>query len=167
MSVILFTRGVVPYRWDQIPLKGNTGTRQAVTSYSPMNMGPDRKWHHTPWKEHGTRQEVTSYPLKGTWDQTGSDIIPPGRNMGPDREWHHTHPGTRKVDSTHPTGVLSCFWLRLQFLSQLMACMGLNLSVHMMWIWDNDTKSQTLHYFRWINHNRNRTVWTTLRVPHT
>ena len=27
-----------------------------------------------PWKEHGTRQEVTSYPLEGTWDQTGSDL---------------------------------------------------------------------------------------------
>ena len=27
-------------------------------------------------KEHWTRQEVTSYPLERTWDQTGGDIIP-------------------------------------------------------------------------------------------
>ena len=33
--------------------------------------------HTHPRKEHGIRQEVTSYPLEGTWDQTGSDIIPP------------------------------------------------------------------------------------------
>ena len=25
------------------------------------NMGLDRNWHNTPWKEHGTRQEVLSY----------------------------------------------------------------------------------------------------------
>ena len=28
-----------------------------------------------PRKEHGTRQEVTLYPLEGTWDKMGSDII--------------------------------------------------------------------------------------------
>ena len=28
-------------------------------------------------------------PLERTWDQTGSDIIPPERKMGPDRKWHH------------------------------------------------------------------------------
>ena len=30
--------------------------------------------------------------LEGTWDQTGSDIIPFGRNMGPDGKWPHTSP---------------------------------------------------------------------------
>ena len=31
-------------------------------------------------------------PPERTWDQTGSDIISPGRNMGLDRKWHHTTP---------------------------------------------------------------------------
>ena len=33
-------------------------------------------------------------PLEGTWDQTGSDIISPGRNMIQDGKWHHNPPGT-------------------------------------------------------------------------
>ena len=47
--------GVVSYPTDQKP---------------PPPMGPN------PPEKYGTRQEVT-YPLERTWDQTGSDIIPP------------------------------------------------------------------------------------------
>ena len=38
--------------------------------------------HRPPWKEHGTRQEVTLYPLEGTWYKMWSDIIiPPGTDI--------------------------------------------------------------------------------------
>ena len=43
--------------------EGGPPTQRPLDRDTPgRNMGPDRKWHHTPsLKEHGTRQEVTSY----------------------------------------------------------------------------------------------------------
>ena len=49
----------------------------------------------------------TPTPQEVTWDQTGSDIIPPS-------------PGTIKMGSTHPTRMLSCcrlYWLPVFFSS--------------------------------------------------
>ena len=55
---------------------------------SGRNMGQDRKYHHTP----------------------------PGKNIGLDRKWHYTPPpGTTKADGTHPTGMLSCLLVNLQY----------------------------------------------------
>ena len=44
-----------------------SGTITPLWDHNPpprMNMGPDRNHHHTPQKEHGTRQEVTLYLQK-------------------------------------------------------------------------------------------------------
>ena len=72
-----------------------------------------------------TDPALEAYLHERTWDQTRSDIIPPphtpGKNMGPDRQWHHTLPPpttTKKVGSTHPTGILSCFLLQLRWFCQ-------------------------------------------------
>ena len=58
--------------WTETPLWRETPTGQRppkmetpLGQWPPLrNMGSDRKRHHTqPWKEHGTRQNATSYPL--------------------------------------------------------------------------------------------------------
>ena len=57
-----------------------------------------------PWKEWNqgrTRQEVTSYPPEGTWDQTGSDIImPPPHPM--DRQTCVTRMHSSRMRTAHP-----------------------------------------------------------------
>ena len=47
----------VPGPPEQTPQPGTWPPPRADTP--ERNMGPDRKWHHTPWKEHDVRQEVT------------------------------------------------------------------------------------------------------------
>ena len=48
------------FSWERTP---SSRTSHPNGSRRPgRNMGPDRKWHQTPWKENGTRQEVTSCP---------------------------------------------------------------------------------------------------------
>ena len=70
--------------WRKIPLWRETHGR---------NMGPDRKWHHTP-------------PLERTWDQIGSNIIHP--------HWYwHLVAATATV-RMHHTGMHSCFSIRVQ-----------------------------------------------------
>ena len=96
---------------DRLPQKEH-GTRQEVTSYT-----------HSPWKEHGTRQEVTSYthsPWKehGTRQEVTSYTHSPWKEHGTRQEvTSYTHTlywplvVATAVVGAHPTWMHSCFYI--------------------------------------------------------
>ena len=90
--------------WTETPLDKDTwteGTRQEVTSYTPgKNIGPDRKWHHTPscyWYLVAATTTVGTHLTGMHWSYLASLVF--GKNCrkigvntsGPKsiKWWHH------------------------------------------------------------------------------
>ena len=89
---------VYPQGWVAYPFQGPDPSNQDHTpllwDHTPLLWDHTPSGTRTPWKEHGTRQEVTLYPQKehGTRQEVTSS--PPVR--------------ATKAGSMHPTGMLSC-----------------------------------------------------------
>ena len=77
---------------------------------------------------------VSHYPSR-TRPPLGPDPLA-GRNMGPDRKWHqYLHPRITKAGPTHPTWMLSCFYM---------------LSLYELILWNFDALRVT-NCILWIN----------------